>query len=146
MDVNYGIFPKILVGISTALSLCVAGVALFSHPLGFLASIIILGVGGGFNSVIHTLFAPEVTYAGDPEPSEDSPEAQALESANSLLFGEELAGGTASRILGPTGEAPSRNSRLLTPVYRSRTTQPKRDPEAERRKEDAEWAEMFRAL
>ena len=146
MGVKYGTFPRVLVAISTVLSLSAATVALFSHGLGFLVSIIILGIGGGFNSIVHFLFAPGITFSGDPEPVWDNPEAEAVAAANSMLFGEKSTGETTGRILGAAGAAVNQKSRLLTPVDLSRTTQPKTDPEAERRKKEAEWAEMFRAL
>ena len=146
MGERYGAFPRIVTAVSCVLALYIAVLVLFSHPLGFLGSIIVLGLYGLLVKGIKWLYEPEFIRTPESPPMFVPPrkEMSVEEGAARIAAAVYNTGTPKSRVLGGPQDTVAR-SRLLNPVE-SRTSQTRSDPEAERRKEDAEWAEMFRAL
>ena len=149
MDANHGAFPRILVGGSGLVTLYLAVLVLFSHPLGFLGSIIVFGFWFLFGKLVHEVFAPEELLTGDQVEARPVRQAKREEFEDPGEYSTQLAK-TVYALRKPRPAQPG-GSRILgnapkPPVSGGRVYQEKIDPEAERRREEAELIDMFRSL
>lgn len=159
MAAKYGVFPRTLGWGSLVFALYIALLMLFSHPLGFFGSIIVMCLWVGFAKVIHFAYEPSEIMTWDNEDAKREARAERDAQRAEVSDPGEWAGQIAqavyadekkrkvepssSRILGST-QGQQASSRLLGAKYPA--YQEKSNPEAEQRKEDSEWADMFRAL
>ena len=148
MGENYGLGAKVLLGSSGLFCLYLAVLVLFSHPLGFLVSGMIIGGWFQFLRLITFVFGSDVlmTYDGEPEVSvTESPRERAVRLSHLAKEVAQESGYYAdepgNRIIGSSHEESKPSNRVISA---SRTSQ--RPQESAERREDAEWADMFRSL
>jgi hypothetical protein len=127
---------------SGLLCLYLAALVLFSHPLGFCASGIILAAWCYFARFIAYVFEPEnlVVFDGREVEPDNSLEAQKV---RIIQLATEIAKAPenplpASRVLGASHEGAPPSSRVVQ--------EHRPNPAREEQRENTEWADMFRSL
>jgi hypothetical protein len=153
MEGNYGLFPRVLVGIVSLISVVVAMLGFASGFVsGLVMSAFALVVWTGLTRLI--LFACESdlleTIPGPPAPprapvvSDDVYPPEVVEAMLRTLAGHKQV--AHDRILHGANRSLVAQARIIAQPRTNRGVQDFSTPDAEERREDREWAEMFRAL
>ncbi len=148
MAVKYGKFPRGLAIGSGIVAIYLAGAALVSHLLGFVGSAIILFLWGCLLKLIAFGYEPQYFRIIEEEVKKEKPPLQELGPKEFPDWSEIVA--SIQSVPDPAGGP----DRILLASNRGQVAQNRvigqdpqeTDPEADERREDKEWANMFRAL
>ncbi len=142
---SYSSFAKGLAIVSTGAVVAMSAVALVANLLGgVLITAFLIVCLAGFLKVLAFAFEPTalMTYSGEPE---REPE-EWVEAYASHFEGETKLPATPDRILPESGNQDLVATARIIGGSPTQKRVPVDEVEAERRKEDREWADMFRAL
>lgn len=153
---NYGLFPRVLVALASVIAIVVALVSFASGFVsGLLMSALTLAVWTGLcrlilfgfeSNVLSTYPNPKVKVEKDPDPvvSDDVYPPKVAEAMLRTLAGDTKE--AKDRILQGANRSLVAQARIISQPASNRGTPSPSPQDATERREDQEWADMFRAL